>query len=104
MERPIPSLQRCKAADIGIMYLPLYRACVVVASLIVCFATWYVIERTPLGARLRAATERPRLTQALGINVPVMVTATYAVGVALAAYAGCWRRPSCRSTPSWDRT
>ncbi|AHC49228.1 High-affinity branched-chain amino acid transport system permease protein LivH [Achromobacter xylosoxidans NBRC 15126 = ATCC 27061] len=85
--------------DIGIMYLPLYRACVVVASLIVCFATWYVIERTPLGARLRAATERPRLTQALGINVPVMVTATYAVGVALAAYAGVLAAPIMQVNP-----
>ncbi|MCW0038734.1 hypothetical protein OIO03_24920, partial [Acinetobacter baumannii] len=68
-------------------------------SLIVCFATWYVIERTPLGARLRAATERPRLTQALGINVPVMVTATYAIGVALAAYAGVLAAPIMQVNP-----
>lgn len=95
---PIPAALQ-GGVDIGIMYLPLYRAWVVVASLIVCFATWYVIECTPLGARLRAATERPRLTQALGINVPVMVTATYAVGVALAAYAGVLAAPIMQVNP-----
>jgi len=95
---PIPSALQ-GGVDIGIMFLPLYRAWVIVASLVVCFATWYVIERTSLGARLRAATERPRLTQALGINVPVMVTATYAVGVALAAYAGVLAAPIMQVNP-----
>jgi len=86
-------------STIGIMFLPLYRAWVLVASLAVCFAAWFVIERTSLGARLRAATERPQLTQALGINVPVMVTATYAAGVALAAYAGVLAAPIMQVNP-----
>ena len=70
--------------DLGFMFMPLYRGWVVVASLTACVATWYVIEKTPLGATLRAATERPELVQALGINVAVLITATYGVGVALA--------------------
>jgi branched-chain amino acid transport system permease protein len=72
---------------------------VVVASLAVCLATWYVIERTPLGATLRAATEKPQLVQALGINVPVLVTATYGVGVALAAFAGVLAAPVMQVNP-----
>ncbi len=76
------------ATNLGFMYLPNYRAWVVIASLTVCFATWYVIERTKLGAYLRAGTENPALTQAFGINVPRMVTLTYGFGVALAALAG----------------
>jgi branched-chain amino acid transport system permease protein len=95
---PIPEALQ-GGVNIGIMFLPLYRAWVIVASLTVCFATWYVIERTSLGARLRAATERPQLTQALGINVPVMVTATYAVGVSLAAYAGVLAAPIMQVNP-----
>lgn len=85
--------------DLGFMFLPLYRGWVVVASLTVCAATWYVIERTPLGATLRAATEKPQLVQALGINVPVLVTATYGVGVALAAFAGVLAAPVVQVNP-----
>ena len=73
------------ATNLGFMVLPNYRAWVVVASLVVCFATWYVIERTRLGAYLRAGTENPLLVQAFGVNVPLMVTLTYGFGVALAA-------------------
>ena len=85
--------------DLGFMFMPLYRAWVVLASLTVCVATWYVIERTPLGATLRAATEKPQLVQALGINVPVLVTATYGVGVALAAFAGVLAAPVMQVNP-----
>ena len=85
--------------DLGFMFLPLYRGWVVVASLGVCLATWYVIERTPLGATLRAATEKPQLVQALGINVPVLVTATYGAGVALAAFAGVLAAPILQVNP-----
>ncbi|MBK7614380.1 MAG: branched-chain amino acid ABC transporter permease [Burkholderiales bacterium] len=85
--------------DLGFMFMPLYRGWVVLASLAVCLATWYVIERTPLGATLRAATERPQLVQALGINVPVVVTATYGVGVALAAFAGVLAAPVIQVNP-----
>lgn len=95
---PVPNALQ-GGVDIGIMFLPRYRAWVLVASLVVCAMTWYVIERTSLGARLRAATERPQLTQALGINVPVMLTATYAVGVALAAYAGVLAAPIFQVNP-----
>src|SRR5882762_4019348 len=76
------------ATNLGFMYLPNYRAWVVLASLVVCFATWFVIEKTRLGAYLRAATENPQLVQAFGINVPRMITLTYGFGVALAAFAG----------------
>jgi len=85
--------------QLGFMYLPLYRGWVVLASLTVCLATWFLIERTSLGARLRAATERPQLTQSLGINVPVLVTATYAAGVALAAFAGVLAAPIVQVNP-----
>jgi len=85
--------------QLGFMYLPLYRGWVVLASLSVCLATWFLIERTSLGARLRAATERPQLTQSLGINVPVLVTATYAAGVALAAFAGVLAAPIVQVNP-----
>ena len=85
--------------NLGFMFLPLYRAWVVVAALTLCFATWYLIERTPLGATLRAATEKPQLVQALGINVPVLVTATYAVGVALAGFAGVLAAPVVQVNP-----
>jgi len=70
--------------NLGFMFLPNYRAWVIVASLVVCLATWFVIERTKLGAYLRAATENPALVQAFGINVPRMITLTYGFGVALA--------------------
>jgi branched-chain amino acid transport system permease protein len=71
--------------NLGFMYLPIYRAWVIVASLIVCFATWYVIERTKLGSYLRAATENRALVQAFGVNVPRMITLTFGFGVGLAA-------------------
>ncbi len=69
------------ATDLGFMVLPNYRAWVVVASLVVCFATWFVIEKTRLGAYLRAGTENPRLVEAFGVNVPLMITLTYGFGV-----------------------
>ena len=74
--------------DLGFMYLPVYRAWVVAAALVVCLATWAIIEKTSLGARLRAGTENPALVRAFGINVPRMITITYGAGVALAAFAG----------------
>ncbi|RWA51477.1 ABC transporter permease [Cupriavidus sp. UYMSc13B] len=79
--------------NLGFMMLPTYRAWVVAASLLVCMGTWYVIERTKLGAYLRAGTENPKLVEAFGVNVPVMVTLTYAFGVALAAFAGVLAAP-----------
>jgi branched-chain amino acid transport system permease protein len=85
--------------DLGFMFMPLYRGWVVVAALSVCAVTWYTIERTSLGATLRAATEKPELVQALGINVPVLVTATYGVGVALAAFAGVLAAPVVQVNP-----
>ena len=85
--------------NLGFMFLPLYRGWVVVAALSVCALTWYTIEKTSLGATLRAATEKPQLVQALGINVPVMVTATYGVGVALAAFAGVLAAPVVQVNP-----
>ena len=85
--------------NLGFMFLPTYRAWVVVFSLVVCFATWYVIERTKLGAYLRAATENPTLVQAFGINVPRMITLTYGFGVALAALAGVLAAPIYQVNP-----
>ncbi|HXZ95774.1 MAG TPA: branched-chain amino acid ABC transporter permease [Burkholderiales bacterium] len=79
--------------NLGFMFLPKYRAWVVVASLTVCFATWYFVERTMLGAYLRAGTENPKLLQAFGVNVPLLVTLTYGYGVALAAFAGVLAAP-----------
>ncbi len=87
------------ATNLGFMFLPNYRAWVVVASLIVCFGTWYVIERTKLGAYLRAGTENPKLTQAFGINVPLMITLTYGFGVALAGFAGVLASPVIQVNP-----
>ena len=81
------------AINLGFMYLPKYRAWVIVVSLTVCLATWYVIERTKLGSYLRAGTENPRLVQAFGVNVPLMITLTYGFGVALAAFAGVLAAP-----------
>src|SRR5690349_5861027 len=83
----IPS-QLTGGVNLGFMFLPIYRAWVIVASLVVCLATWYVIERTKLGSYLRAATENPMLVQAFGINVPLMITLTFGFGVGLAALAG----------------
>jgi branched-chain amino acid transport system permease protein len=87
------------ATNLGFMILPNYRAWVVVASLVVCFGTWYVIERTNLGAYLRAGTENAKLTQAFGVNVPLMVTLTYGFGVALAGFAGILAAPILQVQP-----
>lgn len=85
--------------DVGFMTLPIYRAFVVLASLAACFLTWYVIERTKLGAYLRAGTENPKLVEAFGVNVPLMVTLTYGFGVALAAFAGVLAAPVMQVSP-----
>jgi len=87
------------ATNLGFMILPNYRAWIVLASLVVCFATWYMIERTKLGALLRAGTENSKLVQAFGVNVPLMVTATYGFGVALAAFAGVLAAPVLQISP-----
>ena len=87
------------ATSLGFMIMPNYRAWVVVASITVCIATWYVIEKTKLGAYLRAGTENPRLVEAFGVNVPVMITLTYAFGAALAAFAGVLAAPVYQVTP-----
>ena len=87
------------AQNLGFMFLPNYRGWIIVASLVVCLATWYVIERTRLGAYLRAATENPQLVQAFGINVPFMITVTYGFGVALAALAGVMAAPIYQVSP-----
>ncbi|GLI22701.1 branched-chain amino acid transport system permease protein [Xanthobacter flavus] len=86
--------------NLGFMFLPNYRAFVVVASLVVCLATWFVIERTKLGSYLRAATERPDLVQAFGIDVPRMITLTYGFGVGLAALAGVLAAPAYQVSPT----
>ncbi len=85
--------------NLGFMFLPNYRAWVIVASLTICFGTWFVIERTRLGAYLRAATENPALVRAFGINVPRMITLTYGFGVALAAFAGVMAAPIYNVSP-----
>jgi branched-chain amino acid transport system permease protein len=85
--------------NLGFMILPIYRAWVIVASMTICFATWFIIERTSLGATLRAATENPRLVQAFGINVPVIVMLTYGAGVGLAALAGVLSAPVIQVSP-----
>jgi branched-chain amino acid transport system permease protein len=87
------------ARNLGFMFLPNYRAWVIFASLVVCLSTWYVVERTKLGAYLRAATENPQLVQAFGINVPRMITATYGFGVGLAALAGVMAAPIYQVSP-----
>jgi len=85
--------------NLGFMFLPKYRAWVIVASLVVCLATWYVIERTKLGSYLRAATENPALVRAFGVNVPRMITLTYGFGVGLAAFAGVMAAPIYQVNP-----
>jgi branched-chain amino acid transport system permease protein len=79
--------------NLGFMFLPVYRGWVVIFSLVVCIGTWYLIEKTRLGANLRAATENPTLVRAFGINVPRMITLTYGLGVGLAALAGVLSAP-----------
>lgn len=86
--------------NLGFMFLPTYRAWVVVASVVVCFSTWFMIEKTRLGAYLRAATENPVLVGAFGINVPRMVTLTYGLGVALAGFAGVLAAPIYSVNPN----
>jgi len=85
--------------NLGFMFLPNYRAWVIVASLAVCLGTWFVIEKTKLGSYLRAATENPRLVQAFGVNVPRMITLTYGFGVGLAALAGVMAAPIYQVAP-----
>jgi len=87
------------ATDLGFMVLPNYRAWVVVASVAVCLSTWFVIEKTKLGAYLRAGTENPKLVEAFGVNVPLMVTLTYGFGVALAGFAGVLAAPIIQVQP-----
>jgi len=87
------------AYNLGFMFLPVYRGWVVLFSLVICLATWYVIERTKLGAYLRAATENATLVQAFGINVPRMITLTYGFGVALAGLAGVLAAPIYQVNP-----
>jgi branched-chain amino acid transport system permease protein len=94
----VPELLR-GATNLGFMVLPNYRAWVVFASLVVCLGTWFLIERTRLGAYLRAGTENPTLVQAFGINVPLMVMLTYAGGAGLAALAGVLAAPVIQVTP-----
>ena len=85
--------------NLGFMFLPVYRGWVIAASIVVCFGTWLVIEKTKLGAYLRAATENPTMVRAFGVNVPRMVTLTYAFGVALAAFAGVLAAPITQVRP-----
>ncbi|MBX3452901.1 branched-chain amino acid ABC transporter permease [Ferrovibrio sp.] len=86
--------------NLGFMILPIYRAFVILVAVVVCAGTWIVIEKTRMGAYLRAATERPELTQAFGINVPVLLTLTYGAGVALAGFAGVLAAPIQQVSPS----
>jgi branched-chain amino acid transport system permease protein len=95
---PVPALLQ-GGFNLGFMVLPIYRAWVVFASLSVCALTWFLIERTRLGAMLRAATENARLVQAFGINVPLLVMSTYGAGVALAALAGVLAAPVIQVSP-----
>ena len=94
----VPS-QLSGATDLGLMILPNYRAWVVFASIVVCLMTWFVIEKTRLGAYLRAGTENPKMVEAFGINVPLMVTLTYGFGVALAGFAGVLAAPVLQVSP-----
>jgi branched-chain amino acid transport system permease protein len=95
---PMPT-QLTGAQNLGFMFLPIYRAWVIVFSLAICLTTWFVIEKTKLGSYLRAATENPALVQAFGINVPRMITLTYGAGVGLAALAGVMAGPIYQVSP-----
>ncbi len=88
------------AVNLGFMFLPIYRGWVIIAALVVCVATWLLIEKTKLGSLLRAATENPALVQAFGVNVPRLVTLTFAGGVALAAFAGVLAAPIYSVNPN----
>jgi branched-chain amino acid transport system permease protein len=94
-DNPIPG-----GVDLGFMFLPWYRAWIITASVLACLATWLAIERTRLGAYLRAATEKPELVRTFGINVPRMITLTYGFGVALAALAGVLAAPMDQVKPA----
>jgi len=94
-----PPAQLSGAVNLGFMFLPIYRGWVVVASLAVCIAVWLLIEKTKLGAYLRAATENPVLVQAFGVNVPLLLTLTYALGAGLAAFAGVLAAPIYQVSP-----
>jgi branched-chain amino acid transport system permease protein len=94
-QNPLPGV-----VDLGFMFLPYYRFCVVILSLITCFGTWLVIEHTKLGAYLRAATEKPQIVESFGINVPLMMTLTYGFGVALAGLSGVLAAPIYQVEPS----
>ncbi len=96
----VPEAFRIPPVDLGYMLMPAYRFWIVIVSLVVCFGTWYAIEKTKLGSYLRAAVERPQLVQAFGINVPLMMTATYGAGVALAAFAGVLAAPVYSVNPA----
>ena len=95
---PIPP-ELSGGKNLGFMFLPNYRAWVIVASLVLCLGTWYVLERTKLGSYLRAATENPSLVQAFGVNVPRMITLTYGFGVGLAALGGVMAAPIYQVSP-----
>lgn len=95
----IPELLR-GGQNLGFMYLPNYRAWIVAASVLVCFGTWFMIEKTQLGAYLRAGTENPTLVGAFGVNVPLMITLTYGFGVALAGFAGVLAAPIYSVNPT----
>jgi branched-chain amino acid transport system permease protein len=95
---PVPPLLQ-GGFNLGFMVLPIYRAWVILASVTVCGVTWFLIERTRLGSRLRAATENAKLVQAFGINVPLLVMCTYGAGVALAALAGVLAAPVVQVSP-----
>lgn len=94
---PFPALQG--GADLGFMFLPIYRGWVVIASLVVCVGVWFLIEKTRLGAYLRAATENATLVQSFGINVPLLLTLTYGLGAALAGLAGVLAAPIYQVSP-----
>jgi len=100
---PVPP-QLQGALDLRFMILPVYRGWVILVSVVVCFGTWFVIERTRLGATLRAATENAPLLQAFGVNVPLLIAATYGGGVALAALAGVLSAPVILVTPEMGRS
>ena len=95
---PVPPLL-AGGTNLGFMFLPIYRGWVVVASLVVCLGTWLLIERTKFGAYLRAATENPKLVQAFGVNVPLLLTLTYGLGAALAGLAGMLAAPIYQVSP-----
>lgn len=85
--------------NLGFMFLPIYRGWVVIASVVICAATWFLVERTKLGAYLRASTENATLVQAFGVNVPLLLTLTYGIGCALAALAGIMAAPVYQVSP-----